>query len=58
MVRLSNGVSITGTQAVNAPFVQLKAADVNELALLLSLGSEVSVIGEGAQPLPDDSCEV
>ncbi len=58
VVRLSNGVSITGTQAVNAPFVQLKAADVNELALLLSLGSEVSVIGEGAQPLPDDSCEV
>lgn len=54
VVRLSNGVSVTGTQAVNAPFVQLKAADVNELALLLSIGSGVSVIRDGTASLPDD----
>ncbi len=53
VVRLSNGVSVTGSQVVNAPFVQLKAADVNELALLLSFGSDVSVIRDGATSLPD-----
>ena len=44
VIRLSNGVSITGKQEVNAPFVRLNAQDMNELALLLSLGSSVSVV--------------
>ena len=44
VIRLSNGVSITGKQEVNAPFVRLNAQDMNELALLLSQGSSVSVV--------------
>ncbi len=49
VIRLANGVSLTGAQAIAGAVVKMQAADVNELALLLSVGAEVRIIYSGRE---------
>ena len=44
VIRLENGVSLTGAQSIAGAVVQMQPADVNELALLLSKGAVVEFI--------------
>ena len=41
VILLDNNVSLTGAETVEGHYVQLQPADVNELALLLSVGGDV-----------------
>ena len=44
VIRLENGVSLTGAQSIAGAVVQMQPADVNELALLLSKGAVVEFV--------------
>lgn len=44
VIRLENGVSLTGAQSIAGAVVQLQPADVNELALLLAKGAVVEFV--------------
>lgn len=49
VIRLENGVSFTGAQSIAGAAVQLQAADVNELALLLAKGAVVEIVYQGGE---------
>lgn len=46
---LANGVSLAGEQGGSGAVVRLKQSDVNELALLMNVGNQVTVINEATE---------